>query len=159
MNLFIQLLFGHFLGDFFFQPKSMAVKKGASNKIAIYHVLIYSACVFWMTMPCFNWHNSFGCALWYVVIFIPHFVIDRWSLADKWLDFINGRSLNDFLWNGNDKIPQYLPKGKVQTELTTDNELNYIILRGGFTSIVYVVVDNVAHLMCLWYGFNLIFKA
>lgn len=152
MNLFVTLLFAHIVGDFFFQPKSMAVKKGASNSTALLHVAIYTFCVVLFTISYIDFSHSWQSLgqyyLWVAVVFIPHFIIDRWSLADKWLKLINGRTLEDFLYKGHLDIP-------------TENKLfytNYHILRGGFACIVYVVVDFTAHLMCLWYGFNLIFK-
>lgn len=151
-NLFLALLFGHFVGDFFLQPKSMAVKKGASNLIAVTHVAIYTLAVLLFSLPFIGlpknpsdlswlWHYY----AWVAIIFVPHFVIDRFSLADRWLDLINGRSLRDFMAHGQDDIPENMPHA------------NYHALRAGFTCIVYVVVDNVSHLMCLWYGFNFLF--
>jgi hypothetical protein len=70
--------------------------------------------------------------------------VDRWSLADKWLDFINSRSLRDFLANGKTDIPQ---------ELDADN---YHALRGGFTAFVYAVADNTIHLVTMYYGYILL---
>jgi hypothetical protein len=164
MNLFIQLLFGHFVGDFFLQNKQTAVKKGGSYSIALAHVAIYTLAIMAFTLPYgtvgtgyFVKHINQYLLFWSCATFIPHFIIDRFSLADVWLRLIDGRALGDFLWNGNNNIPAYLPKEKIVTELTTDNELNYLILRGGFSCIVYVVVDNIAHLMCLWYGWQMIF--
>jgi hypothetical protein len=162
-NLFIYLLFGHIAGDFFFQPKSMAVKKGVSNLIAFSHVCIYTGMVILFTFPFVK--DYLDRIIWMLIIFIPHYIIDRYSLADKWLKFINGRSLEDFLQNGHKNIP--VQKIKTDFRKTSTKDLfeqyeatskwnNYLILRGGFTCIVYVMVDNGLHLMCLWYGFKLI---
>lgn len=167
MNIFVYLLFGHIVGDFFLQPKSMAVKKGASNRIAFGHVVIYTTAVYWFTysfLP--KGHPIY--LLWYLIIFIPHFLIDRFSLADKWLKFINGRSLADFLDNGHKDIPlphhignHIVPSEMDKDALEKDYEIcskwnNYLILRGAFTALVYVAVDNTSHLMCLWFGFKLL---
>lgn len=155
MNIFVYLLFGHIIGDFFLQPKSMAVKKGASNRIAFAHVFIYTGAVFLFTvyfLPNLNpLEKIVGGLSWYLIIFIPHFLIDRFSLADKWLKFINGRSLEDFFENGHKDIP-------IDKLSVADKWENYHILRGGFTTIVYVMVDNTSHLICLWYGFKLLTK-
>jgi len=70
--------------------------------------------------------------------------VDRWSLADKWLDAINGRSLRDYIANGKKDIPQGL-----------DAE-DYHALRGGFTALVYAAADNTLHLATMYYGFKLL---
>lgn len=163
-NLFISMLFGHFVGDFFLQPKSMAVKKGSSTGTALCHVAIYTTAVLVFTLPFLGLpktpHDTswvihyFG---WIAAIFVPHYLIDRYSLADKWLNFINGRSLEDFLWHGHKNIPEDLSHGKfLYNKEKVDS--NYLILRGGFTCIVYVVVDNITHIACLWYAGKLFFS-
>jgi len=152
MNIFVYLLFGHIVGDFFLQPKSMAVKKGASNWVAFNHVFIYTTAVLLFTNYFLPDRHPLEYIAWYLIVFIPHFLIDRFSLADKWLNFINGRSLEDFLENGHKDIP-------IESYGAFDNShkiSNYHILRGGFTTIVYVMVDNTSHLMCLWFGFKLL---
>ena len=158
-DLFINLLFGHFIGDFFLQPKNMAVKKGASNLVAFLHVLIYTIAVLSFTVPfCFHDFNLKSYYLWVFIIFVPHYLIDRYSLADKWLNLINGRSLEDFYWHGHKNIPSAFDLEKAINFKEEDRatKSNYHILRGGFTCVVYVVVDNVTHLICLWYGAKLI---
>jgi hypothetical protein len=69
-------------------------------------------------------------------------------LADKWLDLINGRSLEDFMINGKRNMPKYI--------ITMDAWEHYIILRGGFTALVYAVVDNTMHLGIMYYGFKIL---
>ena len=164
------MLFGHMVGDFFLQGKNMAIKKGTSNLTALNHVAIYTLAVLVFTLPYYTRisHITEGTwlikyYLWVAVIFIPHFIIDRFSLADVWLKFINGRSLKDFYENGHKDIPKSDNKWEGHTEVGKEYEeyklnLNYKILRGSFTGIVYVCVDNTAHLMCLWYGWQLIFN-
>lgn len=164
-NLFIYLLFGHIAGDFFFQSKNTAVNKSASNLTALLHVSIYTICIIIFTLPYVNPGHLSVYYAWVAIIFIPHYLIDRYSLADKWLKLINSRSLEDFLMNGHKDIPIE----KIKTDYTKDtikdldNQYevaskwnNYLILRGGFTCIVYVAVDNTLHLMSLWYGFKLL---
>lgn len=78
---------------------------------------------------------------WITLIFVTHFIIDRWSLADKWLLLIKGRALSDFIDNGHLNIP----------EGHTSYVNNYHILRGGFSGVVYTVVDNTFHLAIAYY--------
>lgn len=134
MNIFANILFGHLFGDFVFQPKAMAVNKNASNFICFLHCLIYT-----LNMCVFTWRWDWQ---WFAFIFITHFIIDRWSLADVWLNFIEGRALDEYLQNGHEGIPNTV--GGVV--LTAEEKSNYHILRGGFASVVYTVVDNTFHL-------------
>jgi len=136
MNLFANVLFGHLFGDFVTQNKWMAVNKSASHFKCFVHCLIYT---FFMCLFTQKWTP-----MWIAVIFVSHFIIDRWSLADKWLLLINGRALTDFVKNGHREIP----KGFTNKERT-----NYQILRGGFSGVVYTVVDNTFHLALAYYLF------
>src|SRR5579864_2380907 len=140
MNYFINILFGHLVGDFFIQPKAMAVKKGASTWIALGHVALYTFAIAVFTS--FSWK-------WLLFVFITHFIVDRWSLADKWLQFIRGRDLPGFVTAGQDDIPDLNKDFSLNKEL----RLNYRILRGSFSSIVYTVVDNTIHLMTMYYAY------
>lgn len=133
-DFFATLILGHLLGDYVLQNKWMAMNKSASTLKCAIHCMIYTAAVTATT-----WSTLHGWA-WTGLIFASHFPIDRWSLADKWLDVINGRSLRDFLTNGKQDIPAQM-----------DVE-NYHALRGGFTAIVYTMVDNTMHLFLMWYG-------
>lgn len=134
MNLVINLLFAHLIGDFFLQPKAMAVKKGASNWIAAGHCAIYTLAIAVFTN--FGWR-------WLTFVFVSHFIVDRFSLADKWLQLIRGRDLANFYHNGEEDIP-----------LTSHHEMmNYRILRGAFSAIVYVIVDGTMHLASLYYAY------
>lgn len=133
-DLFPTLILGHMIGDYLFQNKWMAMNKSASSFKCFIHCLIYTISVSVTTYPILHgW-------LWSGIVFISHYPIDRWSLADKWLDLINGRSLRDFMDNGKKDIP-----------LALDFD-NYHILRGGFTAFVYAVTDNTIHIVLLWYA-------
>jgi hypothetical protein len=133
----MELLLGHLVGDFIFQTKSMAMNKSGNSWKCLIHCLIYTACV-----CCFTWCWK---PLWVVAVFLSHFPIDRWSLADKWLHAINARSLKDFMENGQKNIPE-----------RDDQFFNYHVLRGGFTSIVYTVTDNTMHLVLMWFAWKFI---
>lgn len=146
-DLFVSLLFGHLIGDFLLQNKDTAVRKGSNNLTCLIHVLIYTVAVLIFTVDWVNF-DLIKYYLWTIAIGLPHYLIDRYSLADKYLKLINGRSLEDFFHNGHKEIP-------FDSELI--REKNYHILRGGFTCIVYVAVDFTFHFLCLWYGYKLIF--
>ena len=77
-------------------------------------------------------------------MFLSHYPIDRWGLADKWLDLIHGRSLSGFTMNGKRNMPDGVD---VQ---------NYHALRGAFTGIVYVCADNTMHLAIMYWGAKLL---
>lgn len=127
----MNLLLGHLVGDFLLQNKWMAMNKGASHAKCFVHCLLYTVAVCVIChIP--DWR-------WPLIVFLSHYPIDRWSLADKWLKLIRARSLTDFLQNGHKGIPLEYKK-------------NYHILRGGFTGLVYCVADNTMHLLLLYYG-------
>jgi len=136
MNLFVNILCGHVLGDFIFQPAKLAVKKGSSNLLAALHCLIYTICLCSFT--------SFKPS-WVLFIFASHFVVDRFSIADFWLKLIGGRYLPGFIKEGQNDIPSYLSK---------DEKENYRILRGAFAAICYVIVDNSIHIFSAYYCYN-----
>lgn len=136
-EFFPQLVIGHLIGDYLLQNKWMAMNKSGNSFKCAVHCLIYTIAVgfvTWTSIP--RWE-------WLLVIFASHFPVDRWSLADKWLDAIDSRSLTDFLSNGKKDIP---------TELDKEN---YHALRGGFTALVYAAADNTMHLVLMYYGAKL----
>ena len=137
-DFFTTLTLGHLVGDYLLQNKWMAMNKAASTLKCAIHCALYTAAVTATTWPHLHgWQ-------WSAIIFASHFPIDRWSLADKWLDLINGRSLRDYLTNGKSGIP---------AEMDAEN---YHALRGGFTALVYAAVDNTMHLLLMWYGAKLV---
>jgi len=133
-DFFALLILGHLVGDFVLQNKWMALNKSGKWYPCLIHCLMYSGTVGLFTSP-----YTSGIWYWPFVVFATHFPVDYFSLADKWLDFINGRSLRDFIKNGKDNIPKEM-----------DYE-NYHALRAGFTAVVYAVTDNTIHL-ALMYG-------
>ena len=99
------------------------------------HCLIYTFSVTVFTLTFVPLHLVW---LWALIVFATHFPIDYWSLADKWLLFIDGRSLKDYIEHGHENIPDKVIYG------------NYHTLRGGFTAVVYAVVDNTMHLVLMY---------
>ena len=141
--MFEKILIGHLIGDYLLQNKWMAMNKsGCTTKCAV-HCLLYtiSICIAtWCASP-----------LWIAIVFCSHFIVDRFSLADKWLNLINGRSLVDFIDNGMKDIPF--------VRHTADSKYwNYHSLRGGFTSLVYAVTDNTMHLVLMLVGYRMVIQ-
>lgn len=137
-DFFIAMLFGHLIGDYLLQNKWMAMNKNGGTFTCLVHCIIYTLSVLAMTWT-FN-HSL----LWITLIFTSHYPIDRYSLADKWLDWIGGRTLKDFIEHGQENIPGDL------------NVFNYHALRGGFTAFVYAISDNTLHLLIMYYGYRLL---
>ena len=140
MDFFIALIFGHLFGDFVCQTRWMAVNKSASSSKCFTHVMIYMCCIVAFTRVT----NIY----WLLFVFTTHFLIDRYTLGDKWLHLIQGRSLKDFMENGSKNIPFNQDR--------LDFTANYHTLRGGFTALCYAVVDNTFHLTLQYYSWILI---
>ncbi len=123
-EIYLQMILGNFIGDYFFQARWMAKLKsqpGAKgNLVCILHCLIYtlSVCAF-----CQKFSQIFV-----ILVFLSHYPIDRYSLAGVWLKFINR---GDF------------PRGNESIE-------KHQVIETLFCGIMYVVVDNTAHLFLLW---------
>jgi hypothetical protein len=138
-EFFATLVLGHLIGDFLLQNKWMAMNKSASHFKCFVHCALYTLAVTVTTWPSLHgW-------LWSSLIFFSHYPIDRWSLADKWLDFIGGRSLNEFIETGHEKLPE-------QRYRHDQMPVNYHILRGGFSGVVYTAADNTMHLTLMYYS-------
>ena len=134
LTTFEALIMGHVLGDYFFQNNWMAQRKGSSYFSCVVHCLIYTFFVCAMVA----WNPYFA-----AMVFVSHFFVDKWSLADSWLRVIRGRTLTGFLTKGHVGTPKVL---------TEDEQENYCILRGGFTAVVYVIADNAFHIMLMLIG-------
>lgn len=118
--LFTLALLGHCAGDFWTQPKAWALNKSQKSlKGLIFctlHVAVYSFCI------CVFWHCT--SPLIYVLVFAPHWLIDRYILAEMWLRLIRGRTYHQAAAEGGAAL--------------------------GFYAVVYTVTDNSMHLVCLW---------
>jgi len=125
-DIFARIVFGHLVGDYLLQNKSMALKKSEKGFNSIFwctlHCLIYttSMCLFLRTLN----------PLVIFSIFITHWLIDRWSLASKWLKLIRGRNFLEAYLSGNE-------------------------IDVAFSCLVYAVVDNTIHLLPIWFVVNI----
>jgi hypothetical protein len=143
-DFFATLVLGHLIGDFILQNKWMAMNKSASHFKCAVHCTLYTLAVTATTWPTIHsW-------IWSFFVFLSHYPIDRWSLADKWLNLIGGRSLDGFVEEGHAGIP-------VKPIHSNDKKpLNYHILRGSFAGVVYTATDNTMHLVLMYYGAKLL---
>ena len=135
-ELLILAFLGHMIGDYLLQPTWMAVgksKKGMEGfGICMVHVTLYSIAVMVMLLASDRVYLSAdadgrGVVLW-LLILIPHFVIDYWSLGEKWSKLISGRTVEKTL----------ATKPRVEREFAF-----------AFYAPVYIAVDNTWHLLCL----------
>lgn len=80
-DLLIKAIFGHFIGDFFFQSETMANNKYRSGwKGYIWcsiHVLVYT---FFVAVFVGNFSPLF-----LLGVYLPHWIVDKWSLAFRWM--------------------------------------------------------------------------
>lgn len=131
LETLIALIFGHLLGDFVFQTKKMALLKSEKSAKGIiwcsFHVSVYTLLVSIVA--------GIANPIVWIAIFVPHWIIDRYSLANKWLKFIGGRTFES-------------------AQNSTDQWKNFDI---AFTSIVYTVVDGTFHIFSLWLVLKFLF--
>lgn len=123
-DIFARLVLGHLVGDYLLQSKKMATKKSAKGMVGLLYCLLHSlmysvsVCAFF-----FRFDLAF-----FALVFLSHFPIDRWSLAEKWLKLIKGRDFKSAL-ESKDKYREF---------------------DIAFYCIVYAVTDNTMHLILLW---------
>lgn len=136
-----ELLLGHLAGDYLLQNEWMALNKSKNTKIgwiaAFVHCIIYTlaVCLF---MWNFDWY-------WMLIVFFSHFPIDKFSLAEKYLHYIKGKSLKD-----------YVGRRKYKYKLE-DKTNRFQVLEGAFTAVIYTITDNTMHLILMWGAYQLIY--
>lgn len=141
LTFFEKLVMGHLIGDYILQNNWMAQRKGAHYFPCIVHCLIYTTVVT-ATTTLNPW--------WALVVFLSHFPIDKYSLADKWLEAYGGRSLQRYLARGHLDVPNMMITDNMSEPIPMRD--NYIRLRAGFTTFVYIMVDNTMHMMLMLLG-------
>jgi len=145
--MFAELILGHLAGDYLLQNEWMAMNKSKNTWVGWLSAFIH--CVLYTLAICLFMQNFD--MIWIVVVFLSHFPIDKFSLAEKYMHFIKGKGMKDYVnkdkWS-DDLV--YVPK--------PDKELTrYDMLEGGFTSIVYTVTDNALHLILMWGAYQIIY--
>jgi hypothetical protein len=144
-----ELLLGHLVGDYLLQNEWMAMNKSKNTwegwLACTIHCILYSFAVcllMWNFDP-----------IWFVAVFLSHFPIDKFRLAEHYMHYIKGKGMRDYVL----KDTEYF-EIKYGAKPTKNLPLNrYDVLEGGFTSLVYSVTDNTMHLLLMWGAYNLIY--
>jgi len=141
--MMFRLLLGHLVGDYLLQNEFLALNKSKNTRIgwlaASIHCLVYTlaVCLF---MWNFDW-------FWIIIVFLSHFLIDKFGLAELYMTKIKGFGLKDYIDNINsDTRWHYISNSKGNR-----------ILKGGFTAVVYTITDNTMHLVLMWCAYQLIY--
>lgn len=114
----MEYVLGHVIGDFLCQTGTMAdnkYKPGAYGLMwCAVHVFVYT----YVVLVCVGSYDiCFG-----VLVYLPHWLIDRYSLAYRWMGIIGRAQLL------NSKEP----------------------IKAAFGAIIYVVIDQALHAGCLY---------
>lgn len=129
------LVFGHILGDYGIQWRKLAIAKGTYTKegyfACLLHCALYTISVWVMFLPLVLLvivsMPPFG---FFLFVFASHFVMDKWSIAQRWLDLIKGRNV----------LTAYREKAE------------YWEIDVAFSAIVYTVLDNGIHYIAMWFA-------
>lgn len=127
LTFFEKILLGHLIGDYLLQNNWMAKNKKSRALPCLIHCAIYTACVAQLT----SWN-----LYWVLAIFVSHYIIDRSSIVEYWLQAHGGRSVKKFLATAWEGAPD-------------TNVIPYLALQGGVTAFVVIVVDNIFHLILM----------
>ena len=130
-----ELLLGHLAGDYLFQNEWMAMNKSKNTWVGWMSALVH--CIIYTLAVCLFMQNFQP--IWMGVVFLTHFPIDKFRLAEHYMHIVKGKGMRDYVHNDT-------------------NEVNkYDALEGGFTALVYSVTDNAMHLILMWGAYKLIY--
>ena len=144
-----ELVLGHLVGDYLLQNEWMALNKSKNTKLgwltAFVHCILYTVAVC-LVMWNFDWY-------WAVAVFLSHFPIDKFSLGERYLHYIKGKSLKDYVnkdgvWDGIIYAPKPFEK---------QNLNRFDVLEGAFTAVVYTVTDNTMHLILMYGAYQILY--
>jgi hypothetical protein len=142
ITAFAASILGHFVGDYLFQNQWMATGKsqpGMKGHLACtIHVALYTFAVALFT----GWHPLF-----LLIVAVPHWIIDRWSLAKYILKWKNGYGMDE-VW---EKAPV--------CAAPAPNQLERNVWKTAFAAPVYIFNDNTLHWVCLWFTCKMFFGA
>lgn len=142
----LALIFGHIVGDYFFQSADTAINKDKPHFEGLWpcikHCFSYS---FWvtvfvliggwriMTIGFMGTHSIFySAAIVFAIAFITHYPIDRYSLAKYWMKMIKQSDFDN-------------------TPLIKSGDAKIVDYRSLFVPIIYVMIDNGLHLILMWF--------
>ncbi len=143
MEWFIWMLFGHLFADYAFQNSWMATNKKQLELACIVHCVLYTFIVtIFLKFGGIEW--SF---LLYTLIFLSHWVLDYTFFVDNWIRFVNTRSWDSSLpkLRGTQRMINTLGNVEWNKTMTTQQIVNTV-----FGSIIYIVIDNTAHLFMMF---------
>lgn len=138
-----ELLLGHLAGDYLLQNEYLAINKAKNTRTgwlaATIHCILYTlaVCLF---MWNFDW-------FWMVAVFLSHFPIDKFGLAEKYMKYVKGNSLRDYIDSVN----------HTNTKTWMDNGDGERMLTGGFRAVVYAITDNTMHLILMWGAYQILY--
>lgn len=142
-----EMLLGHLVGDYLLQNQWMALNKSKNTIIGWISALIH--CILYTIAVCLiMWNFDL---IWIVVVFLSHFPIDKFGLAEFYLNKIKNTGLK-----------KYVHKDQWKSELkysaAPESKLNrFDALEGGFAAFVYGVTDNTLHLLIMWLAYQIIY--
>lgn len=127
-------MLGHFVGDYLLQNQWMATEKSypgwRGHLACTVHVLLYTLAVGVFTA---NWNPMF-----LFLVAVPHWIIDRWGLAWKFLSWKNGFDVKK-TWEHGPLCAAPAP-----------DKLEQNVWKVAFMAPVYIMNDNTFHFVCLW---------
>ena len=139
----IVFLLCHFVGDFLLQTDWMAMNKGKKTLNCLVHVLIYTACFTVLTLS------------WKALLFIAvtHFTFDRFPIIIKkliyWKNHFPTGKYPSFSHCSTTGYYDDSPYNKPETDLTLSERKAFGEPRHFFITVwLYIVTDNVLHLIC-----------
>jgi len=136
LEIVLCLLFGHLLGDYFFQNHWMVSNKKEQNLPCFIHCLIYTIivilCLYGIFFPL-----SIITILGMIGIFLSHWVFDRLHIVDRWVKFFN-------------KIdtPEEFARKMGLSKITSPGVMIQKCMVGW---IIRIVVDNTLHLVLMYW--------
>ena len=139
--MMFRMLLGHLLGDYLWQNEFMAMNR-SKNTWAGWFAAILHCSLYTLAVCSFMWNFQL---IWIVAVFCSHFFIDKFALAEKYMHYIKGKSMKDYV------------KKDTKEWGTIPNIDRYDILEGGFSAVVYTATDNTMHLILMWAAYKLIY--
>jgi hypothetical protein len=148
-SIFVWAMLGHFVGDYLLQNQWMATQKTwhkgrcwfdgmwpCTIHVTLYTMAVYGFMVGFTLAPG-NIYYVNNWLLW-LVIFVPHWLIDRFGVAAWFMQLKNGYSPWSVF------KPDYDPYGGYNMQLPLPQ-----LVEKGFTPSVYIMNDNTMHFVCL----------
>lgn len=132
--IFVDAILGHCVGDYLLQNQWMALGKSQPGKhghlACTVHVFLYTVAIAVFT----GVHTP----LFLLLVALPHWIVDRWSLAWYFIDWKNPVPHTE-IWERGPVCAQAPP------DLVQRN-----CWKVAFAAPVYIFNDNTVHALCLW---------